>query len=338
MSIDSTAQTNHVLVTGGAGYIGSHACKALARHGFIPVCYDNFSRGHDWAVKWGPLEEGNILDSSRLNAVLQRYHPCAVMHFAALAYVGESINEPSLYYHNNVAGSLNLLQSLQLARIKHFIFSSSCSTYGAPEEIPITETHPQNPINPYGASKLMIERMLTDFATAYGLHSVSLRYFNAAGADPEGEIGEYHEPETHLIPLCLKVASGDLPLLEIYGNDYDTPDGTCIRDYIHVTDLAEAHVRALQYLIDGGTTDAFNLGNEQGFSVSEIIKTAESVTRKPIKTRILPRRTGDPACLIADTSKIKRILSWKPGFPEINIIIKTAWDWQLKNLSEYNYR
>jgi UDP-arabinose 4-epimerase len=326
--MNTTISSRTVLVTGGAGYIGSHACKELARNGYTPVCYDNLSRGHDWAVRWGPLEQGDILDGKRLEDVLRRHKPCAAMHFAALAYVGESVAEPALYYQNNVAGSLSLLRSLQAAGVQHFIFSSTCATYGMPQQIPITEDHPQDPINPYGASKLMIERMLADFSAAYGLRSVSLRYFNAAGADPEGEIGEAHDPETHLIPLTLRAAAGDLPCLDIYGDDYPTDDGTCIRDYIHVTDLADAHVLALEYLLDGGGIDAFNLGSEAGFSVNEIVRVAEKITNRKIKTRIASRRPGDPPCLIANSARIRRVLSWNPVHADIDAIIRTAWNWQ----------
>lgn len=328
--MEHSQHSRNVLVTGGAGYIGSHACKALAAHGFTPICYDNLSRGHGWAVQWGPLEQAELLDQGKLEDVLRHYNPCAVMHFAALAYVGESVSEPALYYRNNVGGSLVLLQAMLAAGIRHFVFSSTCATYGTPRRLPMTEDHPQDPINPYGASKLMIERILMDFSMAYGLRSVSLRYFNAAGADPEAEIGEAHNPETHLIPLALKAAAGDLPQLDIYGDDYDTSDGTCIRDYIHVSDLARAHVLALEYLLDGGATDAFNLGSESGFSVNEIVGVAEKITGKKIPTRIAPRRPGDPPCLIADSSRIKQALSWNPKNMDIDTIISTAWAWQQK--------
>lgn len=328
--MNSTSTNRSVLVTGGAGYIGSHVCKSLSRHGFTPVCYDNLSRGHARAVQWGPLEQGDILDAARLEAVLQHYRPCGVMHFAALAYVGESVAEPALYYRNNTAGSLTLLQAMLAAGVGHFIFSSTCATYGTPQQVPITEQHPQHPINPYGWSKLMVERMLVDLSTACALRSVALRYFNAAGADPEGEIGECHEPETHLIPLTLKVAAGELPHLDIYGDDYDTVDGTCIRDYIHVSDLAEAHVLALQYLLDGGETGAFNLGNEVGYSVREIVEQGERVTGKNINTSNGPRRPGDPPCLIADSSGIKSVLGWKAANSDMENILTTAWRWHLK--------
>jgi UDP-arabinose 4-epimerase len=329
--MNTLPSSRNVLVTGGAGYIGSHACKALAANGFTPICYDNLSRGHAWAVQWGPLEQGELLDQGRLEEVLRHYNPCAVMHFAALAYVGESVLEPALYYRNNVGGSLALLQSMQMAGIRNFIFSSTCATYGMPRRLPMTEDHPQDPINPYGTTKLMIEKMLGDFSMAYGLRSVSLRYFNAAGADPENEIGEAHDPETHLIPLALKAAGGDLPQLDIYGDDYDTADGTCIRDYIHVTDLADAHVKACQYLLDGGDTICLNLGNETGFSVHEIVKRVENITTKKINAKVCSRRPGDPACLVADSSKIKQVLKWGTSHSEIDTILSTAWNWYLKH-------
>ena len=238
----------NILVTGGAGYIGSHTCKALAKAGFTPITYDNLTSGHEWAVRWGPLARGDILDRDRLDEVFRQYQPSAVMHFAAYAYVDESVEQPLKYYRNNVAGALNLLDVMREHGVNYIVFSSTCATYGLPQAIPMPEDHPQNPVNPYGASKLMVERMLTDFGTAYGLRSISLRYFNAAGADPDGEIGEDHDPETHLIPLVLETAAGRRPNITIYGTDYDTPDGTCIRDYVHVTDLAKAHVLALKAL------------------------------------------------------------------------------------------
>ena len=286
---------NPVLVTGGAGYIGAHACKALARAGYTPITYDNMVYGHRSAVKWGPLEEGDITDCARLEAVMRKYTPKAVMHFAAYAYVGESVEKPSKYYRNNVAGTLTLLESMRNCGIDKIIFSSTCATYGMPEQIPIPEDHPQNPINPYGRSKLMIEWILKDFAAAYDMRYVSLRYFNAAGADPDAEIGEDHDPETHLIPLVLDVASGKRAQIEIFGTDYDTPDGTCIRDYIHVTDLADAHLLALEYLISGGNSDVFNLGNGNGFSVREVIATALKITGCDIPYLESDRRAGDPA-------------------------------------------
>jgi UDP-glucose-4-epimerase GalE len=319
---------NPILVTGGAGYIGAHACKALSKAGYTPITYDNMVYGHRSAVKWGPLEEGDISDRQRLESVIDKYKPMAVMHFAAYAYVGESVDNPSKYYHNNVAGSLTLLETMRQCGIDKIIFSSTCATYGMPEQIPITEDHPQNPINPYGRSKLMIEWMLDDFAHAYGLKYVSLRYFNAAGANPDAEIGENHDPETHLIPLVLDVALGRRNHLEIFGTDYDTTDGTCIRDYIHVTDLADAHLLALKYLLDGGQRNVFNLGNGNGFSVREVVAAALKITGCDISFVESDRRQGDPPVLIGSSDKIQKELKWRPVFQSLDSIVKTAWRWQ----------
>jgi UDP-arabinose 4-epimerase len=319
-----------ILVTGGAGYIGAHACKALAIAGYSPVTYDNLVYGHRQAVKWGPLEEGDVGDHSRLDQVIRKYDPVAVMHFAAYAYVGESVTDPAKYYRNNVAGSLSLLQSMKRCGIDKFIFSSTCATYGMPEQIPIAEDHPQNPINPYGRGKLMIEWILRDFARAYGLRYISLRYFNAAGADPDAEIGEDHDPETHLIPLVLDVALGKRTHLDIYGTDYDTADGTCIRDYIHVADLADAHLLALKYLLHGGQSDVFNLGNDNGFSVREVIATALRITDCDIPCVEADRRAGDPPSLIGSSTKMRKKLGWQPVYHELETIIETAWRWQKK--------
>ena len=319
-----------ILVTGGAGYIGAHACKALARAGYLPVTYDNLVYGHPAAVKWGPLEEGDINDRRRLDAVMHKYNPAAVMHFAAYAYVGESVADPAKYYHNNAVGTLVLLDAMRKRKIDKIIFSSTCATYGNPGQIPIPENHPQNPINPYGRSKLMIEWILQDFAIAYGLKYVSLRYFNAAGADPDAEIGEKHDPETHLIPLVLDAALGNRDQLEIFGTDYDTPDGTCIRDYIHVSDLAEAHLLALRYLNDDGPSDVFNLGNGNGFSVRNVVATAMKVTGRQIPCLESERRAGDPAVLIGSSEKIKNILGWKAFHNDLEVIIRTAWQWHQK--------
>ena len=317
----------NVLVTGGAGYIGSHACKALAQAGHTPVSYDNLVYGHRWAVRWGPLEEGDISDRARLNAVIDQYHPAAVMHFAAYAYVGESVQDPGKYYRNNVAGTLTLLEAMRDHGVDQLIFSSTCATYGIPEQTPITEDHPQRPINPYGASKLMIERMLQDFEAAHGLRSVVLRYFNAAGADPDGELGEDHDPETHLIPLVLDAAAGKRSAITVYGDDYDTPDGTCIRDYIHVTDLADAHVRALNALGQGAEGAAYNLGNGQGFSVREVITEAERVTGRPIPVQVGSRRAGDPSRLVGHANQARAMLQWSPRHADLQHIIATAWEW-----------
>ena len=317
--------SRNILVTGGAGYIGSHTCKALAEDGLVPIAYDNMSSGHEWAVRWGPLERGDILDQARLDEVFKAYRPSAVIHFAAHAYVGESVEQPAKYYRNNVVGSLNLLEVMRDYGVRKIVFSSSCATYGNPQQIPIPDDHPQNPINPYGASKLIIERMLADFDAAYGLCSVSLRYFNAAGADPDGEIGEDHDPETHLIPLVLEAAAGERPHVTIYGTDYDTPDGTCIRDYVHVTDLAEAHVLALKSLRKKGLIESFNLGTGMGYSVREVIETARVVTGRTIPIVEGLRRPGDPPRLVADATRAKNKLSWKPQYSDLNQIIATAW-------------
>lgn len=317
----------NILVTGGAGYIGSHACKALAKAGYTPIAYDNLVYGHECAVKWGPLEIGDIADRNRLDAVIKQYQPEAVMHFAAYAYVGESVRAPGKYYRNNVAGTLTLLEVMHDHQIDKLIFSSTCATYGIPEQVRITEDHPQQPINPYGMSKLMIEQILRDFDYAHGLRSISLRYFNAAGADPEGEIGESHDPETHLIPLILDAAAGIRPVISVFGDDYDTPDGTCIRDYIHVSDLADAHVLALRDLEKGAGTTAYNLGNGMGFSVREVIKAVEVVTKRSVPFEIGPQRAGDPPRLVGDASRAKDELWWRPQFTTLQEIIDTAFKW-----------
>ena len=316
-----------VLVTGGAGYVGSHACKALARAGYVPVVYDNLSRGHAWAVKWGPLEHGDLLNPARLAAVIGKHRPFAVLHFAALAYVGESVADPLRYYRNNVGGTINLLQAMRENAVRGIVFSSTCSVYGAPKKLPIPENHPQAPLNPYGHSKRMIEQMLADAASAHGLRSVSLRYFNAAGADPEGEIGEVHDPETHLIPLALEAAAGLRPRLTIHGTDYATRDGTCIRDYVHVSDLADAHVLALRYLARNRGASAFNLGNGGGFTVREVIAAAERVTGRKVPSREGPRRAGDPPALVASAASARRKLGWKPRYRDLEAMIATAWRW-----------
>lgn len=315
------------MVTGGAGYVGSHACKALARAGYRPVVYDNLSRGHAWAVKWGPLERGDLLAPGRIADAIRKHRPYAVLHFAALAYVGESVENPLRYYRNNVGGTIHLLEAMRDNGVDKLVFSSTCAVYGFPQRVPIPEQHARRPVNPYGRSKHMVEQLLADSAAAHGLRSVSLRYFNAAGADPEGEIGEAHDPETHLIPRVLEVAAGLRPRLAIHGADYPTRDGTCIRDYVHVADLADAHVLALHYLAGKDGAAAFNLGNGAGFSVREVITAAERVTGRKIRVRKGPRRPGDPPALFGNAVLARRSLGWKPRYQKLEAIIDTAWRW-----------
>jgi UDP-arabinose 4-epimerase len=319
-----------VLVTGGAGYIGAHACKALARAGHLPVVYDNVSRGHRAAVRWGPLVEGDLADLERLRTAIEQYRVSAVMHFAAFAYVGESVADPALYYRNNLGGSLSLLEAMRAGGIGRIVFSSTCATYGVPASVPINETAPQLPVSPYGETKLAIERALHWYGEAYGIRSVSLRYFNAAGADPDGEIGESHEPETHLVPLVLLAALGKRPPIEIYGTDYATPDGTAIRDYIHVSDLVSAHSRALGYLLDGHDSNAFNLGTGRGHSVREVIAAAEAVAGRAIPRREVGRRPGDPPVLVADPTRAADLLGWRAEMSDLETIIRTALAWHQK--------
>lgn len=317
-----------VLVTGGAGYIGSHVCKALAAQGHLPICVDNLVYGHRWAVRWGPLEVADISDRESLQRIIGQYRPDAVMHFAAFAYVGESVIHPAKYYRNNVAGTLVLLDAMVRNGIDRIVFSSTCATYGNPQSIPIAEDHPQAPINPYGASKWMVERILADFGVAHGLRSAALRYFNAAGADPEGELGEAHDPETHLIPLVLDAAAGKRPHIQVFGDDYATRDGTCVRDYVHVTDLADAHLRALHRLASASPgLDAYNLGNGRGFTVREIIAAAERVTGLRVPVTIAPRREGDPSALVGNAGRARRELGWSPQHADIDEILGTAWRW-----------
>lgn len=316
----------NVLVFGGAGYIGSHACKALAAAGYRPIAYDNLSRGNRWAVKWGPLEEGDISDISKVRALLEKYEPSGVMHFAAYAYVGESNERPLMYYANNFCGTLALLRTITDHARVPVVFSSSCATYGNPLRVPISEDHPQNPINPYGRSKLFVEHMLRDIDAAYGLPWVALRYFNAAGADPAGEIGECHDPEPHLIPAALMAAQSGRPV-QIFGTDYDTPDGTCIRDFVHVSDIADAHVAALQYLLSGGNSLPLNLANEKGCSVKEVIAAASKVSGRQIPIKVAARRPGDPATLIGDPSQARTVLGWRAARSDLETQIRDAWLW-----------
>lgn len=321
-----------ILVTGGAGYVGSHALKELQGIGVPCVVLDNLDRGHRELACEAELIVGDIADGSLVRQILDGYGVTAVIHFAAYAYVGESVKHPDKYYQNNVASTINLLNCVVQAGVKMIVFSSTCATYGLPEAIPMTEEHPQRPVNPYGASKLMVERILRDFDWAYGLRSVVLRYFNAAGADPSGQIGEWHEPETHLIPLALQTAAGLRDKVEIFGTDYPTPDGTCIRDYIHVTDLAKAHILGLEYLKAGNRSDAFNLGNGNGFSVRTVIQTAERITGRKITSIAAPRRSGDPHSLVGSSDKARRVLGWTPRFDSLETIIETAWKWQRNNV------
>jgi UDP-arabinose 4-epimerase len=319
-----------VLVTGGAGYIGSHACKALAQAGYVPVTYDNLSRGHRHAVRWGPLVEGEIADRAVVAAALKVHQVSSVMHFAAFAYVGESGTDPALYYRNNVIGTLSLLDAMREAGVDRIVFSSTCATYGLPEKMPIAETTPQRPVNPYGETKLAIERVLHWYGQAYGLRSVALRYFNASGCDRGGEIGEEHDPETHLIPLVLRAALGAAHPVSIFGSDYPTPDGTAIRDYIHVEDLASAHLRAIQYLAEGGASTALNLATGRGYSVREIIAAVARAAGHEVPQREAPRRAGDPPALVADPSLAKSVLGWQAECSDLDTIIRTALAWETR--------
>lgn len=322
-----------ILVTGGAGYIGSHAVLALQQAGYHVIVLDNLVYGHrDIAetVLKVELIEGDTNDRPLLDKLFATHNISAVMHFAAYAYVGESVTDPAKYYQNNFVGTLTLLEAMLAANVKHFVFSSTCATYGVPQVIPIPEDHPQNPINPYGATKLMIERVLSDFDKAYNFKSVCFRYFNAAGADPEGRLGEDHSPETHLIPLVLQTALGLRDSIAIFGTDYPTPDGTCIRDYIHVTDLAQAHVLGLSYLLNGGSTTVFNLGNGNGFSVREVIDMARQVTGHEIPAIEHPRRPGDPPALVGSGDRARQVLGWNPQYADLHTLISHAWSWHQK--------
>lgn len=318
----------NVLVTGGAGYIGSHVCKRLAEAGYRPVVFDNLSRGHREFVRWGPLEVGEIADEGAVERALHRHRPVAVIHLAGLTYVGESVSDPLLYYANNVVGSWSLLHAMRHCGVGALVFSSTCATYAPTDSAAIAEDTPQQPSNPYGSTKLMIERMISDCCSAYGLRWSALRYFNACGADPDGEIGERHDPETHLIPRILMAASGELPSIEIFGTDYPTPDGTCIRDYIHVDDLARAHVRALAYLLEGGSSAALNLGTGIGHSVLEVVATAERITARPVPLRLSGRRPGDAERLVADPWRAELFLGFRTRW-SLEAAIRTAWNWHL---------
>jgi UDP-glucose-4-epimerase GalE len=317
-------------VTGGAGYIGSHTCKALARAGFTPVTYDNLMQGHAWAVRWGPFVRGDLADRDTLTHTLERHSIEAVIHFAAFAYVGESMNAPGDYFRNNVANTLTLLEAMQQAGVDTMVFSSTCATYGIPARVPIDEDEPQKPINPYGESKLFVERMLRWWENAHGLRWTALRYFNAAGADVDGEIGEDHEPETHLVPIAIQAAMGMREPLEIFGSDYDTPDGTAVRDYIHVSDLAAAHVAALKRLRAGGSSLALNLGTGIGHSVRDVVDMV-GVFGGRVPVRFGPRRAGDPPQLVAAAHRAREVLGWEPRHSSLDQIVATAWHWHTQH-------
>ncbi|MEW5948866.1 MAG: UDP-glucose 4-epimerase GalE [Thermodesulfobacteriota bacterium] len=326
-SILPNAMDKKILIVGGAGYIGSHTNKFLHQKGLETVVFDNLIYGHREFVKWGEFVLGDLADKEHLRLCFKKYPIEAVLHFSAFAYVGESVVNPAKYYQNNVVNTLNLLEVMREYGVKYFIFSSTCATYGIPKTIPITESHPQRPISPYGKSKLMIEQILKDYDPAYGIKHINLRYFNAAGADPEGEIGESHDPETHLIPLAICAALGITDGIQIFGTDYPTKDGTCIRDYIHVTDLADAHVKALEYLHATDQSDAFNLGNGSGYSVKEVIDTVRCIAKKEFRVLEAGRREGDPPVLISGMQKAKDILGWVPRFSRIDEIVETAFRW-----------
>ncbi|CAN7610248.1 UDP-glucose 4-epimerase GalE [Rhizobium leguminosarum] len=319
-----------VLVVGGAGYIGSHTCLDLANKGYTPVVFDNFSNGHREFVRWGPAEEGDIRDRARLDEVLAKHKPAAILHFAALIEVGESVKDPVSFYENNVIGTLTLLSAAQAAGINAFVFSSTCATYGLPQSVPLDETHRQVPINPYGRTKYIVEQALADYDQYRSLRSVVLRYFNAAGADFEGRIGEWHQPETHAIPLAIDAALGRRQGFKVFGSDYETRDGTCVRDYIHVLDLADAHVRAVEYLLKGGDSVALNLGTGTGTTVKELLGAIEDVSNRPFPVEYIGRREGDSHTLVANNDKARDVLGWVPQY-DLSEIIRSAWAWHAKS-------
>jgi len=323
-----------VLVTGGAGYIGSHVCKALAQQGYLPVTYDNLCSGNEEAVKWGPFEKGDIRDRKRLAEVITAYRPIAIMHFAALIQVADSVENPSDYYDNNIHGSQCLLEEARLHGINNMVFSSTAAVYGTPENAAIPEDAPLKPINPYGQTKLTMENMIRDYSRAYGLNAAILRYFNAAGADPEGELGTAYKKDTHIIPLLMRVASNDMQGFKVFGTDYDTPDGTALRDYIHVTDLADAHIRALRHIMDKNESVTLNIGTTKGQSVRSVLEAARNVTSKTIDAEDCDRRAGDPAILVADATLANRVLGWQPQYSDIETIIETAWKWRQRQKSQ----
>ena len=323
-----------ILVTGGAGYIGSHTCKALARAGHEPIVFDNLVYGHADAVQWGPLEQGDLLDAGRLDQLFATHRPDLVMHFAAYAYVGESVSDPAKYYRNNVTGSLSLLDAMVRNGVDKIIFSSTCATYGVPERLPIDESTPQNPINPYGFTKLAVERALADYGRAYAIKWAAMRYFNAAGSDPDGDLGEEHDPETHAIPLAIQAALGNGPTFRVFGTDYDTPDGSAVRDYIHVSDLAAAHAKAADYLAAGGESQAFNLSTGQGVSVLQLLQAVERATGRSVPADLVARREGDPPVLFARAERAERVLGWTPRFKDIDETVGTAAAWFMRRHNE----
>lgn len=329
--MNSSSKPLHILVVGGAGYIGSHMVQRLGQAGCHVTTLDNLSNGHRDAVLYGELVQGDLANQPLLDDLLARHRFDAVMHFASLIQMGESVQHPAKYYQNNLGHTLQLLDAMHAAGVQRFIFSSTAATFGEPLYSPIDELHPQRPINPYGRSKWMVEQVLPDYAAAYGLRSVCLRYFNAAGADPEGHLGERHEPETHLIPLALQAVAGQRTHVSVFGRDYDTPDGTCIRDYIHVSDLCEAHWLALQHLLAGGGSRCYNLGNGQGFSVQQVLDTVQRVTGRSVPVQDAPRRLGDPARLVADASRARQELGWVPRYPELHDMVRHAWHWQQRS-------
>ncbi|WP_374406593.1 UDP-glucose 4-epimerase GalE [Hydrogenophaga sp.] len=320
----------HILVVGGAGYIGSHMVKFLGRQGCQVTTLDNLSGGFRDAVLHGAFVQGDLADRAQLDRLFASQRFDAVMHFASFIQVGESVQQPAKYYQNNVVNTLNLLDAMRVAGVGRFIFSSTAAIFGEPQSARIDEAHPKAPINPYGRTKLMVEQVLEDYDRAYGLKSVCLRYFNAAGADPEGELGERHEPETHLIPLVLQAASGRRPHISVFGRDYETPDGTCIRDYVHINDLCQAHWLALRSLMAGGQSQAYNLGNGSGFSVQEVIDAARRVTGRDIPVQYAERRAGDPARLVADSTRAQTALGWQPAFAALDTLVEHAWRWELR--------
>ena len=320
-----------VLVTGGAGYIGSHTCKALSRAGYEPLVFDDLSAGYESFVQWGELIRGNIMDTALLTKVMREAKPLGVIHFASFIQVGESVELPGKYYRNNTGGSLSILEAMRASGVENIVVSSTAAVYGEPEAVPIDESSPLAPVNPYGASKFMMERILDDFGHAHGLRSAALRYFNAAGADPDGEVGERHNPETHLIPRVFMAAEGEIPALKLFGDDYPTPDGTCIRDYIHVCDLADAHISALEKLAAGARAIKANLGTGHGYSVKQIIDESRRVIGKEIPYSISPRRAGDSPSLVAKVDRAKDILGWQAKYSSLENIISTAWNWFLKD-------